>query len=220
MDIITVIAHKGGVGKTTLTLSLAVEAQLAGRNTRVVDLDPQTSALNWSGRRNNDSPSIIESTSSDLSETLTKAKQDGIDFVVIDTPAGNHPATAAAAKAASWVIIPCRPQVYDFESIPLTLDILGPTKALVVINSVPIRRSRYHQAVKAISNFNVLICPYTMGYRLSFGDAALLGQTVHEFQPRSKARKEVGAIYQHLVKLMGSIDSRRKYMAMIHDAQR
>jgi len=188
MDIIAVVAHKGGTGKTTLALSLAVEAQIAGRSTMVIDLDPQASAINWGIRRNSDNLSVIESTPSNLQSTLDTAEQSGIDFVVIDTPAGAHPAISAAAKAASWAIIPCRPQVYDFESIPLTLETLNLTKTLVVINSVPIRRSRYQQAVKAIKNFNVLICPYTVGYRLSFGDAATRGETVHEFQPRGKAR--------------------------------
>ncbi len=220
MNIIAVIAHKGGTGKTTLALSLAVEAQLAGHNTLVVDLDPQTSALNWSARRNNDSPTIIESTASDLPAALAKAKQNDVDFVVIDTPAGAHPATSAAAKAASWAIIPCRPQVYDFESIPLTLQNLGLAKALVVMNNVPLRRNRYHDAIKVINNFNVLICPYTVGYRLSFSDAAFCGQTVHEFQPRGKARREIGTVYKHLVMLMKSVDSRRKYLSMLHDAQR
>ena len=150
---------------------------------------------------------------------LDNAEQNGVDFIVIDTPPGAHLATSAAAKVASWAIIPCRPQVYDFESIPLTLEILNLTNTLVVINSVPIRRSRYQQAVKAIKNFNVLICPHTVGYRLSFGDAAMRGQTVHEYQPKGKARKEIGAIYQHLIKLMGSVDNRRKYLHMIHKAQ-
>jgi chromosome partitioning protein len=56
MDVIAVIAQKGGTGKTTLTLALAVAAQLAGKVTAIVDLDPQSTASNWSGRREAESP--------------------------------------------------------------------------------------------------------------------------------------------------------------------
>ena len=52
MDVISVLAQKGGVGKTTLTLHWAVEAELQryGR-VAVVDMDPQGSAASWSQRR-------------------------------------------------------------------------------------------------------------------------------------------------------------------------
>ena len=47
MDIVAIIAQKGGTGKTTLAVSLAVAAERAGRTVAIVDLDPQASASNW-----------------------------------------------------------------------------------------------------------------------------------------------------------------------------
>ena len=47
MDVIAIIAQKGGTGKTTLALSMAVAAQRAGRTVAIIDLDPQASASNW-----------------------------------------------------------------------------------------------------------------------------------------------------------------------------
>ena len=47
MDVIAVIDQKGGTGKTTLALSMAVAAQQAGRTAATIDLYPQASPGNW-----------------------------------------------------------------------------------------------------------------------------------------------------------------------------
>ena len=51
MKIISVINQKGGSGKTTLALHLAVAFSQAQQNTALIDLDPQASAANWGDRR-------------------------------------------------------------------------------------------------------------------------------------------------------------------------
>src|SRR6202158_217583 len=100
MHTIALITQKGGSGKTTLTLSLAVAAVLAGLTTLVIDLDTQGTACSWHDRRKaagkGGSPIVIDAQPHRLAETLKQARDNGVDFVLIDTP----PAHAAAPLLA------------------------------------------------------------------------------------------------------------------------
>src|ERR1700722_5196744 len=109
MEVIAVIAQKGGAGKTTLTLSLAVAAQRAGKTVAIVDLDPQATACNWGDRRKSDSPVIVSPQPPRLPQVLRSAQEGGAQFVVIDTPPRAEQAAMIAAKAANLILIPCRP---------------------------------------------------------------------------------------------------------------
>jgi len=51
MKTLAVLSRKGGTGKTTLAIHLAVAAERAGHTAILIDLDPQASAAKWSDRR-------------------------------------------------------------------------------------------------------------------------------------------------------------------------
>ena len=92
MFTISIIGQKGGTGKTTVALGLAVAAFRAGQVVAVIDLDPQASAANWKDRRSDDSPAVVSAQSSRLKQTLATAEEIGAEVVIIDTRAGSDDA--------------------------------------------------------------------------------------------------------------------------------
>src|SRR6202167_145760 len=171
MRTLALIAQKGGTGKTTLALALSVAAATSKLKALVIDLDPQGTACNWSDRRQTDSPMVIDAQPSRLSAALQKAEQNGIDLVIIDTPARSEQSALAAAGIADLIIIPCRAQAYDLETVPNTSKLLALADnkpALVVLNAVPAQGNRQEQARQALDQMGMHVCPHTIGARASF----------------------------------------------------
>jgi chromosome partitioning protein len=206
MKTIAILAQKGGTGKTTLALSLAVAAGQKNAVAVVIDLDPQATACRWGDRREAETPIVVDAQAARLQQALDRARAGGVDLAIIDTPPRAEQAALVAAKAADLVVIPCRPQIYDLETVPNTLEIVrlaGDRPVAVVLNAVPPRGLRAEQAIEAIKAFGAPVCPVLLGQRSAFGDAAALGQTATEYEPRGKAALEFIGVYEYVSRLVG-----------------
>ena len=194
MQIVALLAQKGGAGKTSLALALAVEAGGAGKTVIVLDADPQASACRWRDRRQVPEPAVIDVQPSRLQNALGAAAEQGVDLVVIDTPPRSESAALEAARVAHLVVIPCRAQILDLETVPATQQLLalaGNPPAVAILSAVPPRGTRAAQARRAIARFGLPVCPHTLGHRAAWGDASALGLTVTEYPPRGRAAEEM-----------------------------
>jgi chromosome partitioning protein len=212
MHTIAVMSQKGGTGKTTLAISLAVAAEQAGKQAVVIDLDPQATACNWKDRREADTPITIDAQPARLASALQRAREAGIDLAVIDTPPRSEQAALAAAKAADLILIPLRPQIYDLETLPNTLELLnvaGSAPALVILNAISPRGDRHQQAMKAIGRVNLPVCPAMLTHRAAFGDAGALGLTALEHEPHGKAAREVLEVYNYISQILAKPKTRK-----------
>ncbi|HXC13926.1 MAG TPA: ParA family protein [Stellaceae bacterium] len=59
MKTVAIESQKGGTGKTTTALNLAVAAEKAGQAAVVIDLDPQASAAGWKDTRQAETPVVV-----------------------------------------------------------------------------------------------------------------------------------------------------------------
>lgn len=115
--IIAFASPKGGGGKTTLAILLASEFAHGGLSVRVLDADPQGSALLWQ-KRSRDAGAImdgLEVTPIKDSSELGTALQQGIDadVVVVDIQGTANETLAVAVGYADLVLIPTRASLFD-----------------------------------------------------------------------------------------------------------
>lgn len=205
MKTIAILSQKGGAGKTTLALHLAVAAELAGQQTAVIDIDPQASATSWGDSRSKEAPVIVSAQPARLPAVLQAAQDADADLAIIDTAPHSESASLAAARAADLVLIPCRPAILDLRAIGSTIDLvrLAKAKACIVLNAVPPVGSLGEDAKAAVEHYKVAIAPVWIRQRVAFQHALTAGQAAQEYEPQGKASAEVSELYQWVCDQVG-----------------
>lgn len=207
MKTISLISQKGGAGKTTLALNLAVTAESFGHRSVIIDLDPQASAKGWHDYRRNESPVVISAQASRINDVIATAKQHGADLCIIDTAPHSETAALTAARAADLILIPCRAGILDIRGISSSVDLVQLAKrpALVVLNAVPPRGSLADQAEEAIRPYGLDVASARISQRAAFNHSLTAGQTAVEFEPDGIAAQEIEALYQLVCKQVNMI---------------
>lgn len=197
MQTIAIISQKGGTGKTTLALNLAVAAELSGLPAAIIDLDPQASAKEWSKSRERETPVVISAHASQLDEVLSAARENGAAYSIIDTAPHSERDALAAARAADLILIPCRPAILDLRAMASTKELadLAKTPALAVINAAPFRGHLADEAAAAIRGYGLAVVPAAITQRAAFVHSLTVGQTVLEFEPGGKAAEEIKELF-------------------------
>lgn len=201
MYVVALLSQKGGTGKTTLSLHLAVAAERAGHVAAVIDLDPQASAAGWKDSRPGETPVVVPIPASRLSQALDLARGAEAEIVFLDTAPHSSDVALAAAEAADIVLIPCRAGILDLRAIGATARLarIAGKKAFVVLNSLPPRAVNVvADARDAVAVHGLDVAPVTIQQRAAYAHALTAGQTAQEYEPDGKAADEIAQIYAWL----------------------
>jgi chromosome partitioning protein len=198
MKTVAVVAQKGGAGKTTLTLHLAVAAERDEKTAAVIDLDPQGSAATWSDVRAGETPAVVSAQPNRLTIVLKEAERCGAEFAIIDTSPNSESASLAAARASDLILIPCRPHLFDLQAISTTIELarIANKPFAIVLNAVPAQGRLGQETAAVLQRLSVTTAPIQLGHRAAYYHCLTRGQVAAEYDPLGKAAEEVFALYR------------------------
>jgi len=198
------MSQKGGAGKTTLAINLAVQSKLQGNNSLIIDIDPQASATMWADVRGvNNEPLVTSSFAARLNNVINVACENNIKEIFIDTPPHSQRDSQIASEISDIIIIPCRPNLFDLQAIDNTIGLakMANKPFILVFNAIHHTSSLAEEAKEALINKygdSINICPQMIVQRLCYVHASTNGQGVQEYEPSGKATLEIQNVYNYI----------------------
>ena len=213
MKTLVILAQKGGSGKTTVAVHMAVCAARQGLKTAILDIDPQRSAYNWNESRPEDRK--LDAVAADIGQLaglLQRAKLGGVELAIVDTAPHSTGDAAIAAKLADYLLIPCRPARFDLDAVASTLELakVANTPAAVVINAAATRGRLAEEARGALARQGATVIETVLHQRVAYSHAVIDGRSVHEYEPEGAAAAEIDELYHHITRLYGISERKRK----------
>lgn len=196
--IIGLLNQKGGVGKTTLSISLAAELTRTGARVLLLDADPQGSALDWAAARQGDPMfSVVGLPRATIHREIAVVGQ-GYDHIIIDGPPRVTDLARSAILASDLVVIPVQPSPYDIwaaEEIVKLIDearvFKESLKSCFAINRKIANTAIGRDVREALSGYPVHVLESVVTQRVVFAEAAAQGRAVFEIDQESLATVEI-----------------------------
>ncbi len=198
MKTVAVLSRKGGAGKTTVALSVALAAQQAGLRVVVADVDPLHSAAEVLRGRPEAASLLIETSAAKLFVVQQACRQRGCDLLIVDTPTAPEADVVLAINVADLCIAVTRPTSLDVAAVQHTVGLLRRMggRGLVVLNQCPPRRngaeaSLVQRTLEALHFCGTPLAASRLRSRAAYQHAFTHKRSVTEWDPASEAAADV-----------------------------
>lgn len=211
--ILSVTNLKGGSGKSTIAINLAVSFMVKGFKTCILDTDTeQRSALKWHQDREDDLPDVpVFGAEVENLTKMTKELKANYDVIIIDGAPQLEGHGEIIMVVSDVVVIPLKPSILDYRSSERFISSYRKVKGLkemqgldlkgcVVINDADERTLSYRDVAGAVNSLPEGLF-YTIPSLVAFRDCIQEGRGVAEYD-KGKAAKSFDSFVVKLIELL------------------
>jgi chromosome partitioning protein len=198
---------KGGVGKSTLAVHLAVWLYDQGLQTALRDTDKQRSSSQWITEAE---PQVSVRVADTPEECLLNTQELllGHDFVVGDAPGGLEDLSRTLLILADLAIFPISPSILDVRSVSGATQVLryaqginkGKPEGRLVLNKMKTRDTISHELRENAPKLGLQVASHVIRDLQAYRDAAQQGTVVGRFGKKAmQAVADIDALFQELL---------------------
>jgi chromosome partitioning protein len=203
MRTIALIAQKGGVGKSTPAINLAVAAMQAGETVIGIDTDQQGTLAHGRRGRSAATPAVAHIGPREIANLgpLLASASDRYSIAIIDTAGTDSPITHAAMSAADLCLVPLRPTHPDGIAIRPTVEALmiGKRRFGFVLSQCPSYNARAREMAAGLTSIGMLAEP-VICTRADYQDGYAAGLGVTEYDPDGKAAAKTRQLWDWIAR--------------------
>jgi len=201
--ILSIGGIKGGSGKTTLAINIAVARSLKKRKVLLVDADDQRSSTMWSQKREelkiNSTITTIHLTGSSVLSQVKRLAND-YDDIIIDVGGRNNASLRASLLVCDIFLTPFRPRSLDIWTLEELIEILKEAnelntslKVFAVLNQADVRGKDNEEAISVCKEYPLInSLKIVISQRKIFPNSINEGLGILEYNPGDrKAEKEL-----------------------------
>lgn len=208
--IISTVSLKGGVGKTTTIINLAVAFANIGLKVTLIDSDANGNSVFWSGlRAENLSPiTTVALNSPQVLQKNVKQLYEDCDVLMIDGTPALSELTSTIILLSDLVIVPIMSSPLDIWATNLFLDkfrqatsLKTDIKGYFLMNRFDSRKNISHDALEVIKDFDIPLFTTKLHNRVAYEESIAEGKGVLEHgDPKAKA--EVTSLMKEIRKVL------------------
>jgi chromosome partitioning protein len=213
--LIAVTHPKGGVGKTTTSMTLSAELAERGYRTMVADCDAQASASAWANAapEGKPFPAAVVNLSAYAGKVHREIQKqlENYDFIIVDCPPGlDSLSPQSAILIADLVIVPMPPSPADLWACLGAIRLIergGDLNPALIARLLPnrvVRTTLSNAIMRQLAEFGVPLMSSRLTNRTAYQEAVVSGVSMSALGRGAKpAADEVRALADEVLALLG-----------------